>query len=94
MKQQANDITTIETMSLMITKVNRVTATELRVRMDKLATPAYPDEAISDGGATQAQLISIYVDALWDGDIRHNFIRRAPTTMTEAVNLARESKKL
>lgn len=81
-------------MSLMITKVNRVTPSELRVRMDKLATPAYPDEAASNGGAIQAQLIGIYVDPLWDGDIRHDFIRGAPITLTEAVNLAREITKL
>lgn len=71
-----------------------MTPSELRVRMDKLATPAYPDEATSDGGAIQAQLIGIYVDSVWDGDIRHDFIRGAPTTLAEAVNLARESTKL
>lgn len=67
------------------------TSSELGVRIERLATLVYLNEATRKGGGIQPQLTYIYIDALWYS--RHNVIRGASATLGEVVNLAKESTK-
>lgn len=94
-REFADEATAIEAMRSLMTLAQwkGESPGDLGVRAERLASLAFTNE-IRDNAAIQTLLVDLYVEALHNERIRHDAIKEAPTTLSAAIALARDSQKI
>ena len=67
---------------------------DLGERIAGLAALAFPELEIRNSGPIQALLADTYMDTLSDRELWDDVLREGPSTLAEAIEAARNSKRL